>query len=96
MQQMARRVAALHAEQDAERFERAWGAEELALGLVGDVGYLAKLARRKAGVRSRSDLDTALEHELADYLWSMIAIADALDLDLENEPSQVWCRILLS
>ncbi|MDE0547682.1 MazG nucleotide pyrophosphohydrolase domain-containing protein [Microbacterium sp. C7(2022)] len=84
MQQMARRVAALYGERDVEHFGRAWTAEELVLGLVGDVGDLAKLAQGKAGGRPRSDLDAALEHELADCLWSLIAIADAFDLDLEK------------
>ncbi len=84
MQQMARRVAALYAERDVQRFGRAWTAEELVLGLVGDVGDLAKLAQGKVGVRPHSDLDAALEHELADCLWSLIAIADAFDLDLEK------------
>ncbi|MGH3703696.1 MAG: MazG nucleotide pyrophosphohydrolase domain-containing protein [Agromyces sp.] len=84
MQQMARRVASLYAERDVERFGRAWDANELVLGLVGDVGDLAKLAQGTAGVRPHPDLDAALEHELADCLWSLIAIADALDIDLER------------
>lgn len=84
MQQLARRVAALYAARDVERFGRAWGANDLVLGLVGDVGDLAKLAQGKAGVRPHPDLDAALEHELADCLWSLIAIADTLDVDLER------------
>lgn len=87
MQQMARRVSALYAERDVERFGRAWSANELVLGVVGDVGDLAKLAQGKAGVWPRSDLDAALEHELADCLWSLIAIADAFDVDL-RKPSR--------
>jgi len=84
MQQSARHVAALYAARDVERFGRAWGANELVLGLMGDVGDLAKLAQGKAGVRPHPDLDAALEHELADCLWSLIAIADALNVDLEK------------
>lgn len=84
MQQMARQVAALYAERDMERFGRTWSANELVLGLMGDVGDLAKLAQGKAGVRPHPDLDAALEHELADCLWSVITIADALNVDLER------------
>ena len=84
MQQMARQVSALYAERDVERFGRAWSANELVLGFVGDVGDLAKLAQGKAGVRPQTDLDAALGHELADCLWSLIAIADAFDIDLER------------
>lgn len=84
MQQMARQVAALYAERDVERFGRAWSANELVLGLVGDVGDLAKLAQGKAGVRPHADLDATLGHELADCLWSLIVIADAFDIDLEK------------
>ncbi len=84
MQQMARRVSALYADRDVERFGRGWSADELVLGFVGDVGDLAKLAQGKAGVRPHSDLDAALGHELADCLWSLIAIADAYDVDLER------------
>ena len=84
MQTKARRVAALYSERDVERFGRRWSAAELVLGLVGDVGDLSKLAQGKAGVRPHADLDAALEHELADCLWSVIAIADAYGVDLEQ------------
>ena len=84
MQAKARRVAALYSERDVERFGREWSAEEFVLGLVGDVGDLAKLAQGKAGVRPHSDLQAALEHELADCLWSVMVIADAYGIDLEQ------------
>lgn len=84
MQSKARRVAALYSERDVKRFGREWSAEELVLGLVGDVGDLAKLAQGKAGVRPHPDLQAALEHELADCLWSVMAIADAYGIDLEQ------------
>ena len=57
---------------------------ELVLGFVGDVGDLATLTQSKAGVRPHADLDPALGHELADCLWSLIAIADVFDIDLEK------------
>ena len=63
---------------------RAWSSEELALGFVGDVGDLAKLVQAKNGVRQIDDLDDQLAHELADCLWSVMVLADAFDVDLEN------------
>ena len=84
MQQTARRVAALYAARDMKRFGRPWGANELVLGLMGDVGDLAKLAQGKAGIRPHPDLEAALAHELADCLWSVIALADAFEVDLER------------
>jgi NTP pyrophosphatase (non-canonical NTP hydrolase) len=56
----------------------------LALGLVGDVGDLAKLVQAAEGVREIEDVKTKLEHELADILWSIIVIADRSGVDLEE------------
>lgn len=83
MQSKARAVAALYTARDIERSGRPWTPEQLALGLVGDIGNLAKLVQGKAGVRPHPDLDAALEHELADCLWSLIVLADAYAIDLE-------------
>lgn len=54
------------------------------LGFLGDVGDLAKLVQGKAGVRDRDDLDAALQHELADCLWSVFVLADCYEVDLES------------
>jgi NTP pyrophosphatase (non-canonical NTP hydrolase) len=66
---------------------KAWGVNEYMQGFVGDVGDLAKLIMAKKGFRysAKSDLDDKLAHELADCLWSIITIADELDIDLEEE-----------
>lgn len=82
MQQRARSVRARYAQVERERYGRSWDEREIALGLVGDVGDLAKLVQGKAGVRPRPDLDEALAHELADCLWSVLTLADAYDVDL--------------
>lgn len=84
IQAKARQVAQLYARRDVERFGRPWNASELVLGFIGDVGDLAKLTQAKAGVRPHGELDKALEHELADCLWSLIVIADAFEIDLES------------
>ena len=64
-------------------YGRTWTNEELALGFVGDVGDLVKLVQAKAGVRHIPDADAKLAHELADCLWSILVLADRLDVDLE-------------
>ncbi|MFF0267993.1 MazG nucleotide pyrophosphohydrolase domain-containing protein [Kribbella sp. NPDC004536] len=80
----ARQVRRMYAQREVERYGREWSAEELALGFVGDVGDLVKLVQGKAGVRDRADLDQALAHELADCLWSVLVLADAYGVDLEE------------
>ena len=62
---------------------RPWTLEERTLGLVGDVGDLAKLIQAHEGVRIVEDSPAALEHEFADVLWSVIVIADRCGVDLE-------------
>lgn len=64
-------------------YGRAWTTEEIALGFVGDVGDLAKLVMAAGGVRRLPDAQQRLAHELADCLWSIMVLADRLDVDLE-------------
>ncbi len=73
-----------YAEVEASRYNRSWTDEELALGFVGDVGDLVKLVQAKNGVRAIPDADAKLAHELADCLWSVIVLADAYNVDLEQ------------
>ena len=53
------------------------------LGLLGDMGDLAKLIQAKKGVRKYDDLKNKLAHELSDCLWSIIILADKYGVDLE-------------
>ena len=69
---------------EKSQYGRAWTDEEIALGFVGDVGDLVKLIQVKNGVRHIPDAQAALEHELADCLWSVIVLAQAYDIDLEQ------------
>ncbi len=55
----------------------------MTLGLVGDVGDLAKLVQAREGVRAIENAQVKLAHELADALWSVIVIAARCDVDLE-------------
>lgn len=82
---MNRRALDVRARYEAferERYGRPWSLEDVTLGLVGDVGDLAKLVQARRGVREIDDARDALAHELADVLWSLIVIADECDVDL--------------
>lgn len=52
------------------------------LGFVGDVGDLAKLVMAQEGARGMPGGREALEHELADCLWSVLILAYRYDIDL--------------
>lgn len=82
-----------------ERFERKaygreWTVTELALGLVGDVGDLAKLVQAHEGVRLvDGNLAENLGHELSDVLWSTIVLAEKCGIDLEPAFSRTMAAI---
>ena len=83
LSERAWRVRQLYAQLETLRHGRAWSAEEVALGFVGDVGDLAKLVQAKEGVRDIPDAQNKLAHELADCLWSVMTLAQLYDVDLE-------------
>lgn len=80
----AKEIRQLYAALEAKRHGRSWSLEELALGFVGDVGDLAKLVQAASGVRQIADWRPRLAHEVADCLWSVLVIADALEIDVER------------
>ena len=62
-----------------------WNAQDRVTGFVGDVGDLSKLVMAKHGLRRGPDnIDDALAHELSDCLWSIMVIADELNINLEQ------------
>ena len=77
-------IRALYDDHERRNYGRRWSTEELTLGLVGDVGDLAKLVQAQAGVRPIDDVDAKLGHELADILWSIIVIAERCNVDLAS------------
>ncbi len=66
------------------RYGESWTSEEIALGLVGDIGDLVKLVMAESGRRDIPDSKRKLEHELSDCLWSLIVLADEHNIDLEK------------
>ncbi len=78
--QVRREYAAL----ERTRYGRAWSDEEIALGLVGDVGDLTKLVQARNGVRAIPDANDKLAHELADCLWSLLVLSQTYGIDLER------------
>lgn len=61
-----------------------WTVADYVEGLVGDVGDLAKITSAWRRKKLKGDYKKIC-HELADCLWSLIAIADELDIDIERE-----------
>jgi RimJ/RimL family protein N-acetyltransferase len=62
---------------------RVWTREEFMLGFTGDVGDLAKLVMAEEGAREVPGGRAALEHELADCLWSVLILAHRYGVDLD-------------
>ncbi len=64
---------------------KTWGTEELLIGLVTDVGDLARLILAKEGFRAADkDIDKAMRHELADCFWAIIVLSEKYDINLED------------
>ena len=85
----------LYEQLETRKYGRIWTTEELALGLVGDVGDLAKLIQAHAGVRDIDDCHSKLGHELSDCLWSIIVLAHKCGVDLEAEFVRFHQRCLM-
>jgi NTP pyrophosphatase (non-canonical NTP hydrolase) len=81
LREMAVRVHDLYDELNARR-GRLWTREEFMLGMMGDVGDLAKLVMAAEGAREMPGGRAALEHELADCLWSVLILAHRYEVDL--------------
>ena len=71
-------------EYEQRTYGRPWSLGELRLGLVGDIGDLAKLVQAREGVRAIENAQAKLAHQLADALWSVIVAAARCNVDLEG------------
>ena len=76
------RISDLYDQLNRRERGRVWTREEFLLGFVGDVGDLAKLVMAQEGARDVPGGRRALEHELADCLWSVLILAHHYDVDL--------------
>lgn len=86
LKDLALKVSRHYDELNEKDGQAIWSVSERMSGFVGDVGTLSKLIMAKQGLRrGPEDLDSALAHELADCLWSILVIADSLQVDLEAE-----------
>src|SRR5437660_163336 len=61
---------------------REWSTAEIMSGFVVDVGDLTRLVMAATGARRIDDFRTKLEHELADCLWSVLVLAERLEVPL--------------
>lgn len=81
----ARHIRSLYENYERENYGREWSTAEIVLGLMGDLGDLAKLIQAHLGIRgalSNQELKAKLSHELADCLWSILVLADKLQINL--------------
>lgn len=83
LKSQALRIHDLYDELNRHERGRVWTRDEFMLGFVGDVGDLAKLVMAEEGAREMPGGRVALEHELADCLWSVLILAHRYDVDLE-------------
>ncbi|MGW3953490.1 MazG nucleotide pyrophosphohydrolase domain-containing protein [Streptomyces sp. NPDC004752] len=84
MQDLAVRIHDRYDELNRHERGRVWSRNEFMLGFMGDVGDLAKLVMAEEGAREAPGGRAALEHELADCLWSVLILAYRYDVDLEH------------
>ena len=71
-------------QQNAELGRTEWKVKDYYQGFVGDVGDLGKLIMTRENLRIYESSEDKLKHELADCLWSLLVIADELNIDLEE------------
>lgn len=84
--QKAKKVKDQYRELNKLKGEKEWTYKDYADGFVGDVGDLIKMLQAKDNLRSytKGNLDEDIKHELSDCLWSILVIADELNIDLET------------
>lgn len=81
----AKEIKKKYAAQNKKLGRKKWRVADYYQGFVGDVGDLGKLIMAKNNLRQYKNQDTKLAHELSDCLWSILVLADELEIDLEKE-----------
>lgn len=78
-------IKQLYADKNKADGHKPWTATDYMSGFVKDMGDLSKLIMVKENLRGiEGDVDTKLAHELGDCFWSLIVIADELNIELED------------
>jgi NTP pyrophosphatase (non-canonical NTP hydrolase) len=85
MKHKALEVRKLYADFEKKKYGRNWNNEELMLGLMGDIGDLAKLVQAQNNIRDIPEADKKIKHEISDCIWSLIVLADEYDIDIAKE-----------
>lgn len=79
---LAREVARAYDVRDRAEGRQPWTVDNYMAGFMGDVGDLSKLVMAKSGYRNADNIDERIGHELSDCLWSILVLADELEVDL--------------
>lgn len=84
LSKLAKEIKFAYNELKEKKRENAWHAREYAEGLVGDASDLLKLILKHQKYPEKNG-HNKIKHELADCLYSIIIIAQELNIDLEKE-----------
>ena len=69
---------------ETAKYGRPWTREDVAMGLVGDIGDLMKHVMAHQGIRKMPGSEERIAHELADCLWSILVLAEMYGIGLEG------------
>jgi NTP pyrophosphatase (non-canonical NTP hydrolase) len=84
LSQRALQIRSLFKKNEIKKYGRTWDKKDLMLGMLGDVGDLAKLVLAHDGIRNIPDKEKKIEHEFADCLWSLLVLADEHNVNLHD------------
>lgn len=84
LQEKALFIKNFYIQRQKEKGKEIWTASDYMAGFVSDIGELSELVAAKKGIRSVENVDQKLEHELSDCLYSIIILADELNVDLAS------------
>lgn len=77
-------VRQAYRELEIKHHQKEWTIEEDLLALTNDIGNMNRLVMTKQG-RYYDETPYKLEHKLAENIWWLIALADRLDIDIQQE-----------
>lgn len=84
IRKMSRTLKSAYDQMDRKKGKEIWTARDYADGLAGDTGDFIKILLNYSKNPTR-DRKKQLHHELADCLWSILMLAEELDIDIEKE-----------